>query len=172
MKKRVKAIIVVAVLLCAALCALVYTRPLTIEQRYPVLDLSQCTQIRGDYYDGTGTRLTQFVIEPEDPHFDGMLELLQSAGFRTRLENLIPFPRGAQTHLAREGDFQWSVMLRFEGVQFPGGDVGSGDMLHIRNFYGKIDLSFDGEQVSCTVKDQEQWLTDVMDIITQYAVPA
>ena len=60
-------------------------------------------------------------------------------------------------------------MFRFEDVLFPSGDMGSGDMLHIENFYGDIDLSFDGEQMNCSVKNQEQWLKDVMSIIVQYS---
>lgn len=43
MKKRRGAALFAAVLLGAAAFAFIYTRPLTIEQRYPVLDLSHCT---------------------------------------------------------------------------------------------------------------------------------
>lgn len=170
MKKRVKTAILLAVLLCLAAFVLVYTRPLTIEQRYPVLDMSQCTQVRGYYYDGSGAGHTQFTIYPEDAHFAEIIERFQSAAFRTKLRNLLP--RGTKVHQTQPGsenDFQWEVMFRFEDVLFPSGDTGSGDMLHVQNFYGDIDLSFDGELVNCSVKNQEQWLKEVMDIIVQYA---
>lgn len=167
MKKRVKTTFFVIVLFCIVAFVLVYTRPLTIEQRYPVLDISQCTQIRGYYYDGTDIEDTPFTIYPDDPHFDEMIELFRSAAFKTKLRNI--FPRGTKTHLYSDGDYEWEVMFRFEDVLFPSGDMGSGDMLHIRNFFGDIDLSFDGEQVNCSVKNQEQWLKDVMSIIVQYS---
>ena len=166
MKKRVITIILILVLLCIVAFVLVYTRPLTIEQRYPVLDISQCTQIRGYYYDGTDTENTPFTIYPDDPHFDEIVELFQSAAFETKLRNI--FPQGTKTHPYSKGDFKWEVMFGFEDVLFPSGDMGSGDMLHIRNFFGDIDLSFGGEQVNCSVKNQEQWLKDVMNVITQY----
>lgn len=167
MKKGVKTTIIVAALLCMIAFVLVYTRPLTIEQRYPVLDISQCTQIRGYYFNGTEIEDTPFVIYPDDPHFDEMIELFRFAAFKTKLRNI--FPQGTKTHRQSDGDYQWEVMFRFEDVLFPSGDMGSGDMLHIRNFFGDIDLSFDGEQVNCSVKNQEQWLKDVMSIIVQYS---
>ncbi len=167
MKKRVKTTLFATALFCLFAFVLVYTRPLTIEQRYPVLDISQCTQIRGYYYDGTGVEFIHFTIYPDDTHFDEIIELFQSTAFRTKLRNL--FPRGTKTHRYNEGDFQWEIMFRFEDVLFPSGDMGSGDMLHIENFYGDIDLSFDGEQMNCSVKNQEQWLKDVMSIIVQYS---
>jgi len=166
MKKRMKAIFVAVALLCIAASVFVYTRPLTIEQRYPVLDLSQCVLIRGFFNDGASVEGTQFTLAPDDPHFDEMIELFQSAAFRTSLRNILS--RGAKIHPYKDGDYKWSVMFRFEDVLFPSGDTGSGDMLHINNFYGDVDLSFDGEQIECSVKNQEQWLKDVMSIITQY----
>ena len=166
MKKRMKVIFIAVAIFCMAAAVLAYTRPLTIEQRYPVLDLSQCTLIRGYFNDGTSVEATNFTIAPDDPHFDEMIKLFQSAVFKTRLRNI--FPQGSKTHLYEDGDFKWFVMFQFEDVLFPNGDMGSGDMLHINNFFGDVDLFFDGKQVNCSVKNQEQWLKDVMSIIVQY----
>ena len=52
--------------------------PLTIEQRYPVLDLSQCTLIHGYFNDGTGVEDIPFAIAPDDPRFGDVIELLQA----------------------------------------------------------------------------------------------
>lgn len=164
--KVVKAAILAGVLLCIA-AMVFYTRPLTLEQRYPVLDMSQCTQIRGYYYDGTGTKDTPFTISPGDPHFDEVIERFRSAAFRTNLRNL--FPQGTKTHRYDEGDFRWEVIFQFERVLFPNGDTGSGDMLHISNFFGDINVFFDGEEVNCSVRNQEQWAEDIMRIITRYS---
>ena len=161
-KKRMIAVL----LLCIVVAILIYTRPLTIEERYPVLDLSQCTLISGYFDNGTGVEDTRFTISPEDPHFDELMERFRSTEFRTSLRTI--FFRGVKIHPYQDGDYKWEVMLRFEDVLFPSGDIGSGDMLHISNFYGDIDLSFDGQQVECSVKNQDEWLNNVMSIITRY----
>ena len=166
MKKRILTAFLALVLLCIAAAVLIYTRPLTIEERYPVLDLSSCTLISGYFRDGADAEDTRFTISPDDPHFDEMIELFQSAEFKTRLGNILP--DRTKTHRYQDGDFKWEVMLRFEDVLLPTGDVGSGDMLHISNFFGDINLFFDGEQVECSAKNQSQWLKDVMSIVTQY----
>lgn len=166
MKKGLKIIIAVALLICMA-AALIYTRPLTLAQRYPILDLSQCTQIRGYFFDGRDIEQTPFVIYHDDPHFGEMIRLFQTVGFKTRIRNL--FPQGTKTHLYQEGDFKWEVMFRFENVLFSNGDMGSGDMLQIKNFFGDLAISFDGEQVQCTINSQETWARKVMEIILQYA---
>lgn len=165
MGKRMKAALIAAAMLCMIAAVLVYTRPLTIEQRYPVLDLSQCTLIRGYFHDGTSAEAANFTIAPGDPNFGEMIERFQSAAFKKRLRNMLP--RGTKTHLYEDGDFRWFVVFQFEDVLFPSGDTGSGDMLHVNNFFGDVELSFDGEQVECSVENQEQWLKDVMSIIVQ-----
>ena len=168
MRKKVKWIILAVMLVGITAFVCIYTRPLEIEQRYPVLDLSQCTQIRGYYYIYTGANVvddTLFIISPDDIHFDDMLELFQSASFRNKLRNILP--EGTKTHVLQDGDFRWEVMFHFENVRFPNGDTGSGGILHIRNFFGDVELFFDGEQTKCSVKNQEKWLQDVLDIIVQ-----
>ena len=74
MKKRMQAIFVAVAIFCMFVSVLAYTRPLTIEQRYPVLDLSQCTLIRGYFNDGTSVEVQNFTIAPDDPHFDEMIK--------------------------------------------------------------------------------------------------
>ena len=166
MKKRIIAACIALGIVLAAFVYTRHTRPLTIEERYPVIDLSQCTLISGYFNDGTGDENERFTISPDDSHFDELIDLFQSAEFRTRLRNILP--RGIKIHPLQDGDYKWEVMFRFENVLFPSGDIGSGDMLHISNFFGDIDLSFDGQQVECSVKKQDEWLDDVMSIITQY----
>ena len=163
MKKR---IIAACIALGIVIAAFIYTRPLTNEKRYPVIDLSQCTLISGYFYDGTGVENERFTISPDDPHFGKLIDLFRSTKFRTRLGNILP--RGTKIHPHQDGDYKWEVMFRFENVLFPSGDMGSGDMLHISNFFGDIDLFFDGQQAACSVKKQDEWLNDVMSIITQY----
>ena len=165
MKKRRRTALAVTALLGVVAFAFVYTRPLIIEQRYPVLDLSQCTLIHGYFNDGTGVEDIPFAIAPDDPRFGDVIELVQTAEFRTDLWNILP--KGTKFHTYKEDDFKWLVRLRFEDVLFPNGDTGSGDMLHIHNFFGEVELFFDGSSAECSVKNQEQWLEDVMSILVQ-----
>ncbi len=166
MKKWLKIVLAAAVLLGIAIFVLVYTRPLTIQQRYPTLDLSHCTGIHGYYNDGTGDWNAQYTIRPGDPHFEQAVGLVRSAVFRTRLRNL--FPSGTKTHPYSAGDFRWYAILRFEDAPFPDGTTGGGDLLEIDNFYGDLTMYFIGEGVQCRAEDQDRWLKNMMDIITQY----
>lgn len=164
MKKKTKCLAAAAILAGGLLAAAIYTRPRTIAQRYPFLDLDQCIQIHGYYSEGIQAEDTRFLITPEDPHFKEALRLFGSPAFRTKLGNLLP--RGTKTHRYSEGDFQWIVLFRFESVLFPSKDTGTGDLLHVNNFYGDLTLYSDGETVQCGFSGQEPWTRDVMDIIT------
>lgn len=149
MKKRVKAAVLAAIVLCAAF-ALIYTRPRTLAQRYPLVDLADCTSIEGDYSVWQGDQ-AHFAIEPGDPDFDAMLELLRSAAFWTRLANL--FPAGTKYHHNAEGDFRWTVTLRCGDVTLADGSVLRDAPIMIDNFYGDTELCFDGRTTRCTAKD-------------------
>ena len=168
MKKKTKCLAAAAILAGGLLAAAIYTRPRTIAQRYPFLDLDQCIQIHGYYSEGIQAEDTRFLITPEDPHFKEALRLFGSPAFRTKLGNLLP--RRTKTHRYSEGDFQWIVLFRFESVLFPSKDTGTGDLLHVNNFYGDLTLHSDGETVQCGFSGQEPWTRDVMDIITLYPV--
>lgn len=170
MKIRMKAAFIAAALLCIVIAAFVYTRPLTIEQRYPVLDLSQCTLIRGYFFEyqgalGPDSKTIQFTIAPDDPQFDEMIELLRSTAFETSLRNILP--RGTKHHEYQDGDFEWMVTFQFEDVLFPNEDI-VGEVVRIHNDCGDVALCFQGEDVECSVKNQAQWVKDVMSIVTQY----
>lgn len=168
-RKKKWAIFGAALLLFTAF-ALIYTRPQTIEQRYPFLDLTQqCTQIWGYYdtYEGSGeSDQKEFSVGPDDVRFEELLRLVREAKIRTKLTNLIPM-YGMQYHTKREGDFQWTVWLQLENVVFPNGDTGTGDMLRFDNFFGNVEVVFDTENRRCTIKNQDVWLKAVLDCIMQ-----
>ena len=174
MKKRIRAILAAGILLGIFLFVLVYTRPLTIEQRYPALNLSQCTQMRGNFGTftaGAGFEQEQFILYPDDPDFSKLVDLLRSARFKTKLDNLLP--EGTTTHPITEGDVKWMVTFQFEDlIPFPDGSMGKDDLLTINSFCGDryegIGLSFDGETVRCSLSDQGRWSQSVMDLITQH----
>ena len=169
-RKKVKRVICGAALLLLAAFAFFYTRPQTIEHRYPFLDLTQqCTQIWGYYdaYEGSSeSDRKEFSIGPDDARFEELLRLFREAKIRTKLTNLIPM-YGMRYHTKREGDFQWTVWLQLENVVFPNGDTGMGDMLQFYNFFGDVDVAFDMENRRCTVNNQDAWLKAVLDCIMQ-----
>jgi len=172
MKKKLKFAVLSALAFGFIAFGLFYTRPLTIEQRYPFLDFSKCIQIRGylhSYGDDSGEiEDQQFIITPDQPHFEQLIASVRSAEFKTELSNLLP--DGTKFHRYEDGDFKWNVTMRFDDTEFPNGEISRGDFLRIENFFGDLELHFGGENIDCTVSDKQQWVKDIMDIISLYVV--
>lgn len=159
--KKVAISFSVAVLLLAAY--LIYSRPMTIQQRYPILDLAQCTELRG-YYEIVGqAERTEFTIDKNSEDFETLCTLLYEQTYRRSLKDLLP--RGTRIHATQPGDFEWEVFFQFEDVVFPDGNHGSGGILRIEYWYGELDIHFDGEQLSCHTKQQEFWAKTILDTI-------
>lgn len=169
-RRKIKWAIFGAALLLFLAFALFYTRPQTIEQRYPFLDLTQCTRISGDfdrYYVKLSVPLHgEFSIGPDNARFDELLQLLRETKFRTKLTNLFP-TFGARMHEVREGDLQWTVRLQIENAASQNGDAGTWFTLCIDNFFGDLKVSCGTKTKWCTVPNQDAWLKAVLDCITQ-----
>lgn len=170
MKKHSKWIVLIA--LCAAVVfALIYTRPQTLEQRYPMLDFAECTEIYGHYYQyGKTNELVHIAVKSEDRHFAELVSLLTAPAYKTSLSNLLP--RGGVSYTpVSDGDFYWTVYFYFDNVVFPDGNTGRGMILSVDNRLGELRLDFveqDGGYIKCTVDGQEALLQRVMDIIALY----
>lgn len=169
MKKKSLAVLllVLAVLLVGA-AALWYTRPMTLRQLCPELDLSQCSSITV-YYEvvPSAEGNEKLVLEPDDPAFDILLKDLQNRTFSRSLTSLLP--RGTQTVRTTDGDFQWELLLEFDTtVVTPDGNGHQGMLLRLSNFFGRLSLDHMLADRSwyVTTSDQETWLSQVMDIIT------
>ena len=158
--KKAFLLISVTVLLLAAY--LIYSRPMTIQQRYPMLDLEQCTDLRG-YYEIGGKGRTEFTIDKNSEDFETLCTLLYEQAYRRSLKDLLP--RGTRTHVTQPGDFEWEVFFRFEDAVFPDGSHGSGGILRIAYWYGELDIYFDGEQLSCHTTQQESWAKTFLDAV-------
>lgn len=158
MKKKLSAIIGAAALVCVLAFVLIYTHSQTIEQRYPVLDLSKCIGIRGEYsFDGVEPSQS-FFVSPDDAQFGEMIELFRQASFRTKITNILP--ESIKTH-SGEG-FRWEVIFKFDSVRMEDGSTVSGDLLRVSNFFGNLELFFDGKTVQCSVTDSADWLEAVL----------
>ena len=72
MKKRKStiAIVVICIILLLIAAYLLYSRPMTIQERYPMLTLDKCTELRGYYKIAGQTELTDFTIDKNSEAFE------------------------------------------------------------------------------------------------------
>ena len=158
--KKAFLLISVTVLLLAAY--LIYSRPMTIQQRYPMLDLEQCTDLRG-YYEIGGQGRIEFTVDKNSEDFETLCTLLYEQAYRRSLKDLLP--HGTRTYRVLPEDFEWEVFFQFKDVAFPDGSHTSGRILRVDYWYGELDIHFYGDIVSCSTKQQESWAKTVLDII-------
>lgn len=165
-KKNIRLIVSAIIAICIVVTCLIYTHPQTIEQRYPFLNISDCTEIKGYYFVEPNIEDIEYhIISADDYRFSELIQLVQSTEFKKKLSNILP--QGRKSHRLSDGDFKWDLLLNFDDVAFPNGDHGSGYILHLRNFFGDFSISFDGEEIWYAVNNQEQWLKEIMDIISE-----
>ena len=160
--KMKKAFLMISVTVLLLAAYLIYSRPMTIQQRYPMLDLEQCTDLRG-YYEIGGQGRIEFTVDKNSEDFETLCTLLYEQAYRRSLKDLLP--RGTRTHATQPGDFEWEVFFQFEDVAFPDGSHTSGRILRVDYWYGELDIHFYGDIVSCSTKQQESWAKTVLDII-------
>ena len=161
-KKRAIVIVLLAAVLLAA-SWLFYARPVTILQLHPMLSLEQCTEIRGYYKIGAQEELSEFTVDRDSGGFQALWELFFGQTYRRSLRDLLP--RGTRIHAAQPEEFQWEVYFCFEEIGFPDGSSGSGAMLRFQNWYGELDIVFDGETHSYRTGGQETWAAEVLALI-------
>ena len=161
--KTKKAVVMISAILLLIAGYLFYSRPLTIQQRYPVLNLDKCTELRGYYKTDGHTEFTEFTIGKNSEELEILCSLLYEQGYSRSLRDLLP--RGTRIHPTEPGDFQWEVYFIFEDVVLPDGNIGSGGILCIQYWYGDLDIHFDGEILSCYTNEQEAWAKEVLNTI-------
>ena len=149
-----------AVLLTAYL---ICSRPMTMAQRYPMLTADRCTEIRGYYGVGAEAEPREFCVAQDDPEFQQLWQLFYGKEYRRALRDLLP--RGTRYHRALPEDFRWEVSFCFADVPMPDGSTGSGEMLRFENWYGQLDIFFDGTQRACRTAGQEAWSAQVLELI-------
>ena len=161
--KMKKAVVVIFVILILIAAYLFYSRPMTIQQRYPMLSLDKCTELRGYYKIDGQTELTEFTIDKNSEEFEMLWGLLYDKDYYRSLKDL--FPRGTRIHPTEPGGFEWEVYFHFEDVEFPDGNIGSGGILRIQCWYGELDIYFDDDMLSCHTNEQEAWAKEILSII-------
>ena len=168
MKKKflISAILILALLVGSILW---YTRPMTLRQLCPDVDLSQCSSI-SVYYEvmPSGGRSEKLVLEPDDPAFDSLLKELQDRTFSRSLISLLPWV-DSQSAQPEDGDFSWELMLTFDNPDTASdGTEQLSTQVQLYNFFGSLSLNHMRANHTwyMTTSDQEAWVSQVMDIIT------
>ena len=165
MKKKIFYSILIFILLTVTGSALFYTQPVTLSQLYPFLDFSQCAEIHGYYSVGNPAADSQFSVKPEDKDFPKLMKLVEEKKFRRSLSGLLP--SGTKTHRTQDKDFRWEVMLHLENQNFPDGSCGSGDIVRISNFFGKVSVYCEDKSFLCKMDMNDPWLCEIMELISQ-----
>lgn len=170
MKKKVPYIIAVLLVVAMLSTIAVYKCPMTIAELYPGVELRNCKSIKAycDIFDKGAESNGQTVIySAGSDQFEAIIAQLEGRTFRKSLRNWLP--SATKTHVPSNGDFRWELILEFENVPLHDGGTASGDMIHINNFYGILEYSDmnHGEMVRCSTAEQQQWLQDILSILSE-----
>ena len=167
MKRR--HIVLLGILAVLVLTALIYTRPMTLQQIGKV-DIAQCESVSGYHRRAPDSEFTSFELSAEDERCSQLIDLFAQQKYRRSLINLLS-PGGGSTHRPKDGDFIWDLSFNFGPTDFPDGSTGSGTFLQCRNFFGVLRIfnAVEDETLRCTVSGQDEFLQQVYDIISAEA---
>ena len=162
-KKRLLPLGILAVLVLAAL---IYTRPMTLQEIGKV-DIAQCESVSGYHRRAPDSEFTSFELSADDARRSQLIDLFAQQKFRRSLINLLS-PDGGSTHRPKDGDFIWDLSFNFGPTDFPDGSTGKGTFIQCRDFYGTLRVSrvIDGKTLRCTTIDQAAFLRQAYDIIS------
>ena len=167
MKRR--HIVLLGILAVLVLAALIYTRPMTLQEIGKV-DIAQCESVSGYHRRAPDSEFTSFELSAEDERCSQLIDLFAQQKYRRSLINLLS-PDGGSTHRPKDGDFIWDLSFNFGPTDFPDGSTGSGTFLQCRNFFGVLRIfnAVEDETLRCTVSGQDEFLQQVYDIISAEA---
>lgn len=165
-KKSLVCFLLVLAVLLAGSAILWYTRPMTIQQLCPEMDLTQCSSITVYYEVVPSAEQERIVLEPDSPAFQAIMKALQDRTFSRSLTSLLP--HSTQTVRVADGEFYWTLLLEFyDFVVLPDGYSYGREYLRLNNFFGHLSLDYNAHHTwDVTTEDQEAWVSQVMDIVT------
>ena len=163
MKRR--HIVLLGILAVLVLAALIYARPMTLQQIGKV-DIAQCESVSGYHRRAPDSEFTSFELSTDDARRSQLIDLFAQQKFRRSLINLLS--PGGGTHRPKDGDFIWDLSFNFGPTDFPDGSTGKGAFIHCRDFYGTLSIftAIDGKTHRCTTSDQAEFLQQVYDIVS------
>lgn len=167
MKKKI-AVGVILIALLLVVGSLWYTRPMTVQQLCPELDLDRCSSITAHYeVVPSATGNDRLVLEGDSPAFAAVMAELRDRTFSRSLTSLLP--RGTRSVRTQDGDFQWELLLEFDTpIVTPDGNGHQGILVRLNNFFGSLSLDhmLARRTWDVTTRDQEEWVSRIMDIIS------
>ena len=136
-KKRLLPLGILAVLVLAAL---IYTRPMTLQEIGKV-DIAQCESVSGYHRRAPDSEFTSFELSAEDERCSQLIDLFAQQKYRRSLINLLSPDDGS---------------------------TGKGTLIQCRDFYGtlRVFTAIDGKTLRCTTSEQEAFLQQVYDIVS------
>lgn len=141
----------IAVAVALFLSYRLFSRPMTLSQLYPMIEIDQCSEIKGYYGIGSQEQETEFCYGRSNEDFWELLMLFNEQEYRRSLKDILP--RTTKTHKVEgDNDFWWDISLRFDEFTMPNGSVSSG-FLRFHNWYGDLEIYFDGESYACFTKE-------------------
>lgn len=168
--KRIARFIILALLTALVVAALIFTRPMTLQEIYPELDWNAvdhfciCSEQYPPTDTGTFGRFDAYHYDAElgaeDELREELIGLLKTQTFRRKLSSFLP--HGTRTHPIHEGDFQWELHF---------GE--SHGYIHLCNFFGDFssqEMSGDGKDYDL-VTDKD-FADKVFALITACIEPA
>lgn len=161
--KNRKVVVMLAIVVLLAVVYLIYSRPMTIQQRYSMLTLEKCVELRGYYRVGQEQELTEVSFDKSNEEFSVLFDLLCEREYHRSLRDLVS--RGTRVHVTEPEDFQWEVLFFFEDIALPDGTIGSGMILQIQNWYGELGISFGGESTEYYTDAQDEWAKEILAVI-------
>ena len=156
MKRR--HIVLLGILAVLVLSALIYTRPMTLQEIGKV-DIAQCESVSGYHLRCPEVEDTYFELSADDERFSQLVGLFARQKFRRSLRNLLPLETTSdmpQNNLIFDADFSFN-----DGQ----------DYLYFQSSFGQLNLfSTTGNNLMlCTTSRQKEFLQQVYDIISAEA---
>ncbi len=163
MKRR--HIVLLGILAVLVLAALIYTRPMTLQEIGKV-DIAQCESVSGYHRRCPEVEDTYFELSADDERFSQLAGLFARQKFRRSLLSFLP--QGGTVRQTQDGDIRWEVCFNFGLTDFPDGSTGSGTFLQCRSFFGVLRIfnAVEDETLRCTVSGQDEFLQQVYDIVS------
>ena len=151
-KKRLLPLGILAVLVLAAL---IYTRPMTLQEIGKV-DIAQCESVSGYHLRCPEVEDTYFELSADDERFSQLVGLFARQKFRRSLRNLLPLETTSdmpQNNLIFDADFSFN-----DGQEY----------LYFQSSFGQLNLfSTTGNNLMlCTTSRQKEFLQQVYDMLS------
>lgn len=163
-KKNLTILIAIALVLAGAW--LIYSRPMTLSELYPMLTEDKCSGVSGYYQRDLQQPLPEFSFDKDSEAFKALWGLFSGRKYRRRLKDLLPDT--TKYHNMEPGDFRWDVSFRYCDAELEDGALLSAG-LRFEDWYGELGICFNGRTWLCRTGNQDEFIKDVYDIISLYA---